>query len=100
MAILDRSWYGRVLVERVEGFATEEQWRRAYEEIIGFERSLALEGMVLIKLWLHISHDEQLRRFERREADPLRSMEARTRGLANRDKRPAPTKRPCRTCWT
>ena len=72
MAVFDRSWYGRVLVERVEGYASEEQWRRAYDEISGFERSLALEGMVLIKIWMHISHDEQLRRFERREADPLK----------------------------
>src|SRR5215204_128562 len=49
MAVLDRSWYGRVLVERVEGFATEEQWRRAYGEIVDFEQSLAAEGMILIK---------------------------------------------------
>ena len=61
MAVFDRSWYGRVLVERVEGFATEEQWRRAYDEIASFERSLAAEGMVLVKFWLHISHEEQLR---------------------------------------
>ncbi len=89
MAILDRSWYGRVLVERVEEFATEEQWRRAYEEITGFERSLALEGMVLIKLWLHISHDEQLRRFERREADPLRRWKLGPEDWRNREKRRA-----------
>ncbi len=72
MAVLDRSWYGRVLVERVEGFATEEEWRRAYPQIVGFETALATEGMVLIKFWLHVSEDEQLRRFRERERDPLK----------------------------
>ena len=62
MAVLDRSWYGRVLVERVEGFATVDQWSRGYDEIVDFERSLALEGMILLKFWMHISDDEQLRR--------------------------------------
>ena len=81
MAVLDRSWYGRVLVERVEGFATEEQWRRAYDEIDGFERTLAADGMIIVKFWLHISDDEQLKRFERasRSAEVL---EAHRRGLA------------------
>jgi polyphosphate kinase 2 (PPK2 family) len=72
MAVLDRSWYGRVLVERVEGFATEEEWRRAYPQIVGFESALATEGTVLVKLWLHVSEDEQLRRFRAREHDPLK----------------------------
>ena len=72
MAVLDRSWYGRVLVERVEGFATEQQWRRAYPQIVGFEDALATEGMVLVKVWLHVSEDEQLRRFRAREHDPLK----------------------------
>ena len=72
MAVLDRSWYGRVLVERVEAFATEAEWRRAYGEIVGFEESLAAEGMVLVKFWLHVSEDEQLRRFRARERDPLK----------------------------
>ncbi|HEY1593348.1 MAG TPA: UDP-galactose-lipid carrier transferase [Solirubrobacteraceae bacterium] len=72
MAVLDRSWYGRVLVERVEGFATEEQWRRAYPQIVGFEEALATEGMVLVKVWLHVSEDEQLKRFRAREHDPLK----------------------------
>ena len=67
MAVFDRTWYGRVLVERVEGFATREQWLRAYDEINDFERSLAAEGMILIKLWMHISDEEQLKRFERRK---------------------------------
>ncbi|HWF35751.1 MAG TPA: UDP-galactose-lipid carrier transferase [Solirubrobacteraceae bacterium] len=72
MAVLDRSWYGRVLVERVEGFATEEEWRRAYPQIVGFEHGLAIEGMVLVKFWLHVSEHEQLRRFRARERDPLK----------------------------
>jgi polyphosphate kinase 2 (PPK2 family) len=87
MAVLDRSWYGRVLVERVEGFATEEQWRRAFDEIAGIERSLALEGMVLIKLWMHISHQEQLHRFERREADPLKRWKLGSEDWRNRERR-------------
>jgi polyphosphate kinase 2 (PPK2 family) len=73
VAVLDRSWYGRVLVERVEGLATEDEWTRAYNEINDFERSLTDEGMVLIKFWLHISSKEQLKRFEARAADPLKS---------------------------
>ena len=87
MAVLDRSWYGRVLVERVEGYASEEQWQRAYEEISSVERSLALEGMVLVKLWLHISHQEQLRRFERREADPLKRWKLGAEDWRNRERR-------------
>src|SRR2546421_2435289 len=72
MAVLDRSWYGRVLVERVEGFASEDEWRRAYPQIVEFESGLAIEGMVLMKFWLHVSEDEQLRRFRARERDPLK----------------------------
>jgi polyphosphate kinase 2 (PPK2 family) len=89
MAVLDRSWYGRILVERVEGFATEEQWRRAYDEIRGFERSLADEGMLLVKFWLHISEDEQERRFEARAKDPLKSWKLTDEDWRNREKRPA-----------
>ena len=73
VAVLDRSWYGRVLVERVEKLASEEQWRRAYDEINDVEGSLTAEGMVLIKFWLHISSKEQLKRFEARAGDPLKS---------------------------
>ena len=73
MAVFDRSWYGRVLVERVEALATPEQWRRAYEEINAFERSLVDEGMILIKLWMHLSDEEQLRRFKRRQSNPLKA---------------------------
>ncbi len=72
MAVLDRSWYGRVLVERVEGFATEPEWRRAYPQIVQWETSLATEGLVLVKFWLQVSADEQVRRFRAREKDPLK----------------------------
>jgi polyphosphate kinase 2 (PPK2 family) len=89
MAVFDRSWYGRVLVERVEGFATREQWLRAYDEINAFERTLADEGMILIKFWLHISPDEQLKRFKRREKDPLKSWKLTDEDWRNREKRGA-----------
>jgi polyphosphate kinase 2 (PPK2 family) len=87
MAVFDRSWYGRVLVERVEGLATTEQWTRAYAEIVEFERSLALEGMILVKFWMHISDEEQLRRFERRKDDPLKSWKLTDEDWRNRSKR-------------
>ena len=86
MAVLDRSWYGRVLVERVEGFATEEQWRRAYAEITGFESSLAAEGMILVKFWMHLSPEEQLRRFQARETDPLKQWKLTDEDWRNREK--------------
>src|SRR3954451_20595825 len=88
MAVLDRSWYGRVLVERVEGYATLEQWERAYDEIVQFERSLAMEGMILIKFWLQISDEEQLRRFKRREKKPLKRWKLTEDDWRNREKRP------------
>ncbi len=87
MAIFDRSWYGRVLVERVEGFATREQWLRAYDEINNFERSLADEGTVLVKIWMHISAEEQLNRFKRREKDPLKSWKLTDEDWRNREQR-------------
>jgi polyphosphate:AMP phosphotransferase len=67
VSIFDRSWYGRVLVERLEGFAREAEWRRAYEEINDFESQLVEQGTIVIKFWLQISHEEQLRRFRARE---------------------------------
>jgi polyphosphate kinase 2 (PPK2 family) len=87
MGVLDRSWYGRVLVERVEGFATEDQWRRAYDEIKSFERMLTDEGMVLVKFWMHISHDEQLRRFTAREQEPVKRWKLTEEDWRNREKR-------------
>jgi polyphosphate kinase 2 (PPK2 family) len=89
MAVLDRTWYGRVLVERVEGFATEEAWRRAYGEIVDLETSLAAEGTILVKFWMHVSPEEQLRRFESRQADPYRSWKLTDEDWRNRDKRAA-----------
>ena len=87
MSVLDRSWYGRVLVERVEGFATKKEWRRAYDEIVAFEDSLAQEGMVLIKFWMHISNEEQLRRFKAREGDPLKQWKLTDEDWRNRERR-------------
>lgn len=89
MAVLDRSWYGRVLVERVEGFASPEQWGRAYGEIAGWEQTLAAEGMILVKFWLHLSAAEQLERFESRASDPLRSWKLTEEDWRNREKREA-----------
>lgn len=86
MAVFDRTWYGRVLVERVEGFATTEQWQRAYAEIVDFERSLYLEGVILVKFWMHISAREQLRRFKQREKDPLKKWKLTEEDWRNRDK--------------
>jgi len=89
MAVLDRSWYGRVLVERVEGFARTEQWSRAYDEIVAFERTLAAEGMILVKFWMHVSESTQLQRFEDRDKDPLKRWKLTSEDWRNREKRPA-----------
>jgi AMP-polyphosphate phosphotransferase len=88
MAVFDRSWYGRVLVERVEGFATEDQWRRAYDELVELERTLHAEGMVVIKFFLHLSEEEQLKRFEERRDNPLKSWKLTPDDWENRRKRP------------
>jgi len=87
MAVLDRSWYGRVLVERVEGFAKKKEWRRAYNEIVGYEHLLCEEGMVLIKFWMHISDEEQLRRFQARDRDPLKRWKLTDEDWRNRERR-------------
>ena len=88
MTVFDRSWYGRVMVERVEGFASEEEWRRGYEEINSFEKSLADEGSIIVKFWLHVSADEQLKRFEARAADPLKGWKLTDEDWRNREKLP------------
>ncbi len=85
-ALFDRSWYGRVLVERIEGYAAPEQWQRAYDEIVQFERNLVLEGLVIAKFWVQISPDEQLKRFEKRADDPLRRWKLTDEDWRNRDK--------------
>jgi polyphosphate kinase 2 (PPK2 family) len=88
MAVFDRTWYGRLLVERVEEYATEDEWQRAYGEIAEFEHSLAAEGMVIVKLWLEVSPEEQLERFEKREKDPLKAWKLTEDDWRNREKRP------------
>ncbi len=88
MTVFDRSWYGRVLVERVEGFCSEAEWRRAYDEINTFESAMSIEGMVIVKFWLHISDQEQLRRFESRRDDPLKSWKLTDEDWRNRKRRP------------
>lgn len=86
MVIFDRSWYGRVLVERVEGFATEQEWGRAYDEINDFEKLLSDDGAIFVKFWLHISPDEQLYRFERRLQDPSKRWKMNDEDWRNRAK--------------
>jgi len=84
--IFDRSWYGRVMVERLEGFCTEEEWKRAYREINEFERQLVDFGTILIKFWIHISQDEQLRRFEFRQETPYKAWKLTDEDWRNRQK--------------
>lgn len=84
--IFDRSWYGRVLVERVEGLCTEADWMRAYSEINDFEDELIRAGAVVVKFWLAISKDEQLKRFEAREAQPHKSFKITAEDWRNREK--------------
>lgn len=88
ITIYDRSWYGRVLVERVEGFATEAEWRRAYSEINRFEEQLVDSGIILLKFWLHISQEEQLQRFKDREAVPYKRYKITDEDWRNREKWP------------
>jgi polyphosphate kinase 2 (PPK2 family) len=86
IAIFDRSWYGRVMVERVEGFCSEAEWKRAYREINYFERQLVDFGTILFKFWLHIDKDEQLRRFESRASDKRRNWKLTDEDWRNREK--------------
>lgn len=86
IAIFDRSWYGRVMVERIEGFCTEAEWKRAYREINDFERQLVDFGVILFKFWLHIDQEEQLHRFESRANDKLRSWKLTDEDWRNREK--------------
>ncbi|HSR28985.1 MAG TPA: hypothetical protein VLY63_00365 [Anaerolineae bacterium] len=84
--IFDRSWYGRVMVERLEGFCTEEEWKRAYREINEFERQLVDFGTILAKFWIHISKEEQLRRFEARQETPYKAWKLTDEDWRNRQK--------------
>ena len=88
IVIFDRSWYGRVLVERVEGFATEAEWTRAYREINDFERQLADHQVLLVKLWFHISPEEQLRRFQERRHTAYKTWKLTEEDWRNRERRP------------
>jgi polyphosphate:AMP phosphotransferase len=89
MTIFDRSWYGRVLVELVEGFAQEHEWRRAYDEIVAFEQQLVADGLLLLKFWLEVDADEQLARFEAREGTPYKRYKITGEDYRNREKRDA-----------
>jgi polyphosphate kinase 2 (PPK2 family) len=89
LTIFDRSWYGRVLVERVEGFARREEWLRAYSEINEFEDQLVAGGIVLVKFWVHITFDEQLRRFKEREKTSHKQWKLTPEDWRNREKWPA-----------
>lgn len=84
--IFDRSWYGRVLVERVEGFASEPDWMRAYREIVDFEAAMARFGIVVVKFWLAISPEEQLARFKAREKTPFKRFKITPEDWRNREK--------------
>lgn len=84
IAIFDRSWYGRVLVERVRGFTPAPQWRRAYDEIGEFERQLVEHGLIVAKFWLHVSKTEQLQRFKARDEDPLKRFKVDPEDWVNR----------------
>lgn len=86
ISVYDRSWYGRVLVERVEGFAEPEEWLRSYQEINDFEEQLTSHGIILIKFWLHLSKDEQLRRFKEREVTPWKKHKITAEDWRNREK--------------
>ncbi len=87
IALYDRSWYGRVLVERVEGLATRNEWSRAYHEINNMEEALRDDGAILVKIWLNISEDEQLRRFLARKNDPDKAYKLTDEDWRNRSKR-------------
>jgi len=86
LAIFDRSWYGRVLVERIESLCSEDEWRRAYQEINEFESHLFRNAVALVKFWIHITPEEQLKRFKAREADPFKTHKMTEEDWRNRDK--------------
>lgn len=86
IAIFDRSWYGRVLVERVEGFCTDAEWKRAYREINSFERQMREFGTIIAKFWIHITREEQLRRFEERQRVGYKAWKLTDEDWRNRQK--------------
>lgn len=87
IVFFDRSWYGRVLVERIEGFATHEEWSRAYREIDSFEKLLTDDGTIIVKLWLDVSPEEQLKRFKKRLSDPAKQHKITDEDWRNRSQR-------------
>lgn len=89
IAVFDRSWYGRVLVERVEGFATKPEWKRAFGEINDFEEALVEDGMRIVKIFLHVSAETQRERFVQRISDPLKRWKLTYEDLRNWHKRDA-----------
>ncbi|GEK34659.1 polyphosphate kinase 2 family protein [Kurthia sibirica] len=89
IGIFDRTWYGRVLVERIEEFATEAEWQRAYKEINEFEKVLTDDNFIMLKFWIHISADEQLERFKLRQQDPYKHWKLTDEDWRNREKWPA-----------
>ena len=86
IAIFDRTWYGRVMVERIEGFCTEKEWKRAYGEINAMEQDLVNAGAIVLKFWMQIDKDEQLRRFNDRQNDPNKQWKITDEDWRNRDK--------------
>lgn len=86
IAVFDRTWYGRVMVERIEGFCTEEEWRRAYKEINDMERNLTKEGVLILKFWMQIDKDEQERRFRQRQENPEKQWKITDEDWRNREK--------------
>ena len=88
ITIFDRSWYGRVLVERVEGFARRQEWQRAFEEINDFEKQLVEHGAIVMKFWLAVTPDEQLRRFREREHSAYKNFKITPEDWRNRRKWP------------
>ncbi|MCT8137191.1 hypothetical protein H1D32_05205 [Anaerobacillus sp. CMMVII] len=86
MCIFDRSWYGRVLVERVEGFAKTNEWQRAFDEINAIEKMLINDRQLLLKFWIHITKEEQLKRFEERQRNPFKQWKLTDEDWRNREK--------------
>lgn len=86
VAIFDRTWYGRVMVERIEGFCTTKEWKRAYKEINDMEKDLCNAGAIVMKFWMHIDKDEQKKRFEQRQQDPLKQWKITDEDWRNREK--------------
>jgi len=86
IAVFDRTWYGRVMVERIEGFCSEADWKRAYQEINEMEAHMANAGAVVIKFWLHIDKDEQERRFKERQQNPAKEWKITDEDWRNREK--------------